>query len=113
MAPSRAPASRLCESASRSTGMAMSGEEPAATSVTASRKAWASAAVSSAMRCNSSTSLLASPDCSGLLDVMLSDIEQPPPLESTTERELVGVFQIPSDRQPGGEPGHAQAHRLE
>src|SRR3954447_23812838 len=113
MAPSRAPASRLCDSASRSTGMAMSGEEPDATSVTESRKAWASDAVSSPMRRSSSTSLavvsaVPAPEC-----VELSDIEQPPPLESATERELVGILQIPSDRQPGGQPGDTQAHRLQ
>src|SRR3954447_8345469 len=110
MAPSRAPASRLWDSASRSTGMAMSGEEPAATSVTEARKAWASDAVSSPMRRSSSTSVLVVPvpGCVGL-----SDIEQPPPLESAAERELVRVLQIPPDRQPGGQPGDAQAHRLE
>src|SRR4051794_40370144 len=109
MAPRRAPASRLCESARSSTGIAMSGEDPAATSVTASRNAWASDAVSSPIRRSSSTSLAVS--C--VPCVRPSDIEQPPPLESATERELVGVLQIPSDRQPGGEPGDAQAHRLE
>src|SRR4051794_15845355 len=106
MAPRRAPASRLCDSASSSTGMAMSGEEPAATSVTASRKAWASDAVSSPIRRSSRTSFAVS-------GAVLSDIEQPSPLESTTERQLVGILQIPTDRQPGGEPGDAQAHRLE
>src|SRR4051794_6391204 len=109
MAPRRAPASRLCDSARRSTGIAMSGEDPAATSVTASRKAWASDAVSSPIRRSSRTSLAVSCVSCG----RPSDIEQPPPLESATERELVRVLQIPPDRQPGGQPGDAQAHRLE
>src|SRR3954447_18799526 len=110
IAPSRAPASRLWDSASRSTGMAMSGEEPAATSVTEARKAWASDAVSSPMRRSSSTSVLVVPvpGCVGL-----SDIEQPPPLESAAERQLVRVLQIAPDRQAGGEPGDAQTHGLE
>src|SRR3954454_21587536 len=87
----------------------MSGEDPAATSVTASRKAWASDAVSSPIRRSSRTSWAVSCVSCG----RPSDIEQPPPLESAAERELVRVLQIPPDRQPGGQPGDAQAHRLE
>src|SRR5919202_417164 len=107
IAPSRAPASRLWDRASSSTGMAMSGDEPVATSVTASRKAWASDAVSSPMRRSSSASALTS------CIVLLSDIQQSPPLESAPERELVRVLQIAPHRQPGGQPGDAQAHRFE
>src|SRR6478735_9315327 len=56
IAPSRAPATRTCDSASVRIGRAVSGELPEATSVTEVRKALASAAVRSARPERSSTS---------------------------------------------------------
>src|SRR5699024_2472890 len=90
IAPSRAPTSWIWLVASSSSGMALSGAAPEAMSATVASQLLASAAHSSASR------------------VVSSDIEQLPSLEGATEGDLVGVLEITTDREAGGEAGHLQ-----
>src|SRR5215207_7719625 len=95
IAPSRAPMTSTCDVASRHMGMAASDAVPAATSVTVSRYIWASRAESSASTCKS------------------SDIEQSPSFERAAQGHLVGVLEVPTHRQPRGQPGDANSHRAQ
>src|SRR3954451_7344977 len=53
------------------------------------------------------------PGSSSWRDDRPSDLERAPPLEGTTEGDLVGVLEVAADRQPAREAGHPQTHRLD
>src|SRR5690606_12264930 len=106
IAPRRAPTASTSDTASSSSGIAASGFDPAATSVTVLRNARDSAATAPA---TSSRSVGVPPSAASMGVVSGTDLS--PSLEGSSQGHLVGVLQVPADRQPGGQPGHPQPHR--
>src|SRR5450432_1013591 len=103
IAPSRPPAKSSCDTSSSSMETAPPGCSPRATSRTAITKLSTWSAISAAKSLRSSLAFATT----------CSDIELPPPLKRTAERHFVGVFKIPTDRQPTRKSGHPQSHRLD
>src|SRR3954454_960458 len=113
-APSIAPAMDTCASWTVSSEIAVCGAVPVAISDTAARNVAACPAISRAKSSSSWASSAASSDCAApAVPPVSSDIEQPPSFEGTPERDLVCILQVSADRQPTGQPGDAQVHRLD
>src|SRR5215831_4096579 len=108
LAPSCAPASRIWDTSSSSTGTSWSPPSPVASAPTPSRKSRAWPATRSASGCQPS------PDpASGNPEIGALHIKQPPSFERAPEGHLVRVLQIPPDREPTRRPGHPQPQRLD
>src|SRR3954452_11580540 len=103
LAPSCAPASRIWDTSSSSSGTVSSPPLWASAS-TPSMKFFTFTATWSASGRHSPPS--AGPGVGG------SDIKQSPSLEGAAQRHLIGVLQVAPDRQSARGPGHPQAHWL-
>src|SRR5674536_320492 len=117
-APSWAPTKCTCETSSSSNATACAPAPPEATASSAVRKSSTCPATSSAssaqLATSSSFSSAAAPTTRSVArPLRVSDIDQPPSFERASEGHLVGILQISPDRQAAGQPGHAQAHRLD
>src|SRR5690349_9527965 len=99
LAPSCAPASRIWDTSSSSSGT-VSSPPPWASAATPSMKFLTFTAIWSASGRHSP------PGVGG------SDIEQSPSLEGAAQCHLIGVLQVAPDRQAARGPGDPQAHRL-
>src|SRR5215470_12622696 len=103
LAPSWAPASRIWDTSSSSSGT-VSSPPPWASASTPSMKFFTFTAIWSASGRHSPPSADGSDG---------SDIQQSPSLEGTAQGHLVGVLQVASHRQSARGPGHPQAHSLD
>src|SRR6204780_2893438 len=99
LAPSCAPASRICDTSRSSIGT-VSSPPPRASASTPSMKFLTFTAIWSAIGRHS-------PPWAGG-----SDIKQSPSLECATQRHLIGVLQVAPDWQAARGPGPPQAHRF-
>src|SRR5579859_5917186 len=108
LAPSCAPASRIWDTSSSSSGTVSSPPRWASAS-TPSTKFFTFAAIWSASGRHSRLS--AGPCVRARAGG--SDIKQSPSLEGAPQRHLIGVLQVAPDRQSAGRPGDPQAHRLD
>src|SRR5215470_3115571 len=108
LAPSCAPASRIWDTSSSSTGTSWSPPSPVASAPTPSRKSRAWAATRSASGCQPSPDPASCDPGTGALH-----IKQPPSFERAPEGHLVRVLQVPPDRKPTRRPGHPQPQRLD
>ena len=108
LAPSCAPASRIWDTSSSSSGTVSSPPSPWASAATPSMKSL-HARRRSGRRAAASSRRPASggPVADG------SDIKQSPSFERAPQRHLVGVLEVAPDRQSARGPGHPQAHRLD
>src|SRR5215831_8591710 len=102
LAPSWAPASRIWDTSSSSSGT-VSSPPPWASASTPSMKFFTFTAIWSASGRHSPPSADGSDG---------SDIQQSPSLEGAAQGHLVGVLQVASDWQSARGPGHPQAHWL-
>src|SRR5690349_3793240 len=103
LAPSCAPASRIWDTSSSSSGT-VSSPPPWASAATPSTKFFTLTDTWSAS--GRHTLSAAGPGVGG------SDIEQSPSLEGAAQCHLIGVLQVAPDRQAARGPGDPQAHRL-
>src|SRR6266516_2728513 len=108
LAPSCAPASRICDTSSSSSGTVSSPPSPVASAPTPSTKSRAWLATRSASGCQPSADPASCGPGTGALH-----IKQPPSFERAPESHLVRVLQVPSDRKPTSRPGHPQPQRLD
>src|SRR5262245_16380265 len=108
LAPSCAPASRICDISSSSSGTISSPPSPVASAPTPSTKSRAWPAIRLASGCQPSPDPSSGGPVAGALH-----IKQPPSFERAPECHLVRVLEVPPDREPTRRPGHPQPQRLD